>query len=277
MSDSERKYQIPGQRERVDRETYNRHMASTPAHSLQGRKFVIIRNGRETWVDRLTWSKYEEFDRGIRSQIAQGDDLSALYGDETLQREASIHDPASLALPAGSMQMPLGNGLAWDLAYLQGHGISFGNTRSGKGVQSLIPALLTCSCNMVVIDPKGENAWVTAERRRQMGHRVVILDPWGEVTKRYGSKATPPVEEQTTRFNPLSALDPDSEDFADDVAALADALVITSGGLESHWTDSARELIAGLVAALSSSNLARRIWEAFAVPSCRATRNYQIW
>ena len=77
----------------------------------------------------------------------------------------------------------------------------------------------------------------------------MILDPWGEVNRRYGSKVSPPVVEQTTRFNPLSFINPASEDFADDVGAIADALVIPGGGNDSHWTDSARELIAGLVAA----------------------------
>ena len=182
-----------------------------------------------------------------RTNTAVGDDLSGLYGRATLKTEANIHEASVFASPDGIQGMPLGRGLGWNVEVMQGHGLTFGATRSGKGVSAVIPALLSYSGSMVVIDPKGENAWATAERRRRMGQRVVILDPWGEVHKRYGSKASPPVTEPTTRFNPLSYIDPDSEDFSDEVGAIADALVIPGTG-EPHWTDSARELISGLIA-----------------------------
>ena len=190
-----------------------------------------------------------EFQRQIEQSTAVGANLTSLYGRATLVENTGQDFTPYLRAPQGEIGLPLGKGGAWNIMAMQGHGITFGATRSGKGVQSIIPALLSYAGSMVVIDPKGENAWATAERRRQMGQRVVILDPWGEVNKRYGSKASPPVTEQTTRYNPLSAIDPRSEDFADDVTAIADAMVITGEGGDSHWTESARELIAGLVAA----------------------------
>ena len=156
--------------------------------------------------------------------------------------------------PQGSLDIPLGidnipgskSGIAWSPQALQGHALTFGATRSGKGVSAIIPALLTYQGSCLVIDPKGENAWVTAERRRQIGNRVVILDPWGEVNRRYaGGKQV----EAVTRFNPLSALRADDPDFADDVGAIADALIVSTGDTDSHWTNSARELVAGLIAA----------------------------
>ncbi len=125
-------------------------------------------------------------------------------------------------------------------------GLTFGSTRCGKGVNAIIPALMTYGAgSCVVIDPKGENAWITAERRRQMGQRVVILDPWDEVNRRWGRKFG--VTEKTTKFNPLSALNADDPDFADDCTAIADSLVIDQSS-DPHWSNSARELIAGLVA-----------------------------
>ena len=127
-----------------------------------------------------------------------------------------------------------------------GHALTFGRTRGGKGVSAIVPALLTYKGSMVVIDPKGENAWITADRRRQIGQRVVIIDPWGEVNARYGSKVG--ISEHVTRFNPLSALDPASPDFADDVAAIAEAFILQTGN-DPHWPDSARELVGGLIAA----------------------------
>ena len=56
-------------------------------------------------------------------------------------------------------------------------------TGVGKGVSCIIPFLLTCEESCVVVDFKGENALLTAERRRRMGHKIVILDPFKVVTK----------------------------------------------------------------------------------------------
>ena len=126
------------------------------------------------------------------------------------------------------------------------HVLSIAQTRSGKGVSLIIPNLLTYLGSVLVVDPKGENAWVTAARRRALGQKVVILDPWGEVNRRYGSIAG--VSESVARFNPLSILDPDSDDYADNLAYLADSIIITQGSRDPHWDDSARELVAGLMA-----------------------------
>jgi type IV secretion system protein VirD4 len=125
------------------------------------------------------------------------------------------------------------------------HMLSIAPTRSGKGVSLIIPNLLTYVGSALVVDPKGENAWVTADRRRQ-GHKTVIVDPWGEVNRRYGAMAG--VTEPIARFNPLAGLDPGSDEYVDDVAALADAIIISEGTREPHWDNSARELVAGLIA-----------------------------
>ena len=54
-------------------------------------------------------------------------------------------------------------------------------TRSGKGVNLIIPNLLGIapySGSFVVIDPKGENAAITARRQEELGREVIILNPW---------------------------------------------------------------------------------------------------
>jgi type IV secretion system protein VirD4 len=56
-------------------------------------------------------------------------------------------------------------------------------TGVGKGVSCIVPFLLTCEESCVVVDFKGENALLTAERRRRMGHKIVILDPFKVVTQ----------------------------------------------------------------------------------------------
>jgi type IV secretion system protein VirD4 len=131
------------------------------------------------------------------------------------------------------------------------HMISIAPTRSGKGVSLIIPNLLVYGGSVLVVDPKGENAWITAAFRRRNGHKTVIVDPWGEVNRRYGSIAGEP--ETIARFNPLSILDPDSDEYVDDLAYLADAVIISQSSRDPHWDDSARELVSGLIALVVES------------------------
>jgi type IV secretory pathway TraG/TraD family ATPase VirD4 len=140
-------------------------------------------------------------------------------------------------------------GYVWDLSKSPAHAMTFGPTRKGgKGTSAIIPALLTYTAGSTfTIDPKAENAWASGERLRSQGKRVVIMDPWDEINRRYASKAG--VSEPVTRFNPLYALDPASPDFADEVAAIADALIVVADGRNKHFDESARELVAGLIAA----------------------------
>lgn len=127
------------------------------------------------------------------------------------------------------------------------HMISIAPTRSGKGVSLIVPNLLAYKGAVLVVDSKGENAWITAAvRRRAYGQKTVIVDPWGEVNRRYGSIAGE--SETIARFNPLSILDPESEEYVDDLAYLADAVIISQSSRDPHWDDSARELVAGLIA-----------------------------
>jgi hypothetical protein len=56
---------------------------------------------------------------------------------------------------------------------------------------------------------------------------------------------------RSSRFNPFSALDPDSAEFAEEVGLLADALVVQEReGEASHWDEGLRLLLAGLIAFL---------------------------
>ncbi len=92
------------------------------------------------------------------------------------------------------------------------HLLTIASNRSGKGVSSIIPNLLTWPGSLVVVDPKGENAAVTARRRREMGQEVHILDPLG-IT-----------ELPRSRFNPLLWLDPHAKNFVEDTNLVADSL-----------------------------------------------------
>ena len=115
------------------------------------------------------------------------------------------------------------------------HLLTVAPTRAGKGVSAIIPNLLMHKGSAVVIDPKGENAMVTARQRKALGQAVHVLDPWG-VT-----------EEETATFNPLEWLKPDDQDIGENALMLADAMVTRSGGENSFWDEEAVGLLWGLI------------------------------
>jgi len=117
------------------------------------------------------------------------------------------------------------------------HTAVFAPTGVGKGVSCVLPFLLTSRDSCVVVDFKGENARLTADARRRMGHKVVILDPFRVVTN------TPDT------FNPLEFIDKDARTALDDCRDLAEALVVRTGQeKEPHWNDSAETWIAAMTA-----------------------------
>ena len=116
------------------------------------------------------------------------------------------------------------------------HLLTMAPTRTGKGVGTIIPNLLTANRSVICIDPKGENARIAGRARQKFGP-VHVLDPFG-------------VTGQTSAaFNPLDALDPDGLDVAEDASTLADALVYDEPGTagEAHWNEEAKALIAGII------------------------------
>ena len=114
------------------------------------------------------------------------------------------------------------------------HIITMAGSRAGKSRSVLIPNLLRYRGSVVVIDPKGELAQATARARAAMGQRVFILNPFNVLNA------------GTHGHNPCAELlRSPKETLSADAAQLADALIIESK--DPHWTDSAKNLITGLV------------------------------
>ena len=115
-------------------------------------------------------------------------------------------------------------------------------TGVGKGVSCILPFLFTCEESCAVVDFKGENALLTAEhRRRRMGHKIVILDPFLVTTKKRKRRAD--------TFNPLDFIDKDSPQALDECRDLAESVVIRTGDeKDPHWNDSAEAVIAAVIA-----------------------------
>ena len=120
------------------------------------------------------------------------------------------------------------------------HITTVAGSRSGKGRSVIIPNLLSYPGSMVVVDPKGENASITSRyRSEQLGQNVCVLDPF-EIT---ADQCAP----YRKRFNPLSILSLESPTLVEDAGLIADALVVSTNTKDSHWDDSARSVIEGLL------------------------------
>lgn len=128
------------------------------------------------------------------------------------------------------------------------HLLTIAGSRAGKGTAAILPNLLLYPGSVLVIDPKGENATESAERRGQgrgiadggLGQDVHVIDPFGvaEVDDAYRSG-----------FNPLDGLDPRADDFVDECDAIADALVVQEGkGNNAYFYDASRLILRGYIA-----------------------------
>src|SRR5690606_39031664 len=101
----------------------------------------------------------------------------------------------------------------------------------------IIPALLRHAGPVIVVDPKGENAAVTARRRQAMGQQVVVLDPMG-ITEFEGGA-----------LNPFDLVDVRSSTGVDDAAALVGTLLPADRFAErnQYWLSRAQQLLTAIV------------------------------
>ena len=122
------------------------------------------------------------------------------------------------------------------------HFLTLAGSRGGKGAGVIIPNLLQWEGSTLVIDPKGTNTHVTAERRRRMGIQVHALDPYG-VTN-----------ETSAGFNPLDYIDPASDSVVEDIDVIASSIVPSvKDEKEAHFSDSASALLSGYIAHVLTS------------------------
>jgi type IV secretion system protein VirD4 len=122
-------------------------------------------------------------------------------------------------------------------------------TRTGKGRDILIPCLLTFRGSCIVIDPKGQLAAVTKRQRAKFGP-VFVLNPFNILPDRLGNQS--PDRKEPACYNPEDLLDPASDAFTADSDTIAEAIVTHDGKGESHWPDSARQLVSGFQMRLAS-------------------------
>ncbi|WP_375568038.1 type IV secretory system conjugative DNA transfer family protein [Ahrensia marina] len=137
------------------------------------------------------------------------------------------------------------------------HVMVVGGTRGGKGTSVIIPNLLIWEGSAVVIDPKGENATVTARRRgtgsvfcQGMGQNVYILDPF-----HVAGRDDDPMVDLQAQFNPLRGLskeDPRVIDLVNEIAS--SMIVVPKEGDSQYWMQAARSLLKAVILHVISSH-----------------------
>ena len=140
---------------------------------------------------------------------------------------------------------------------LEGSAITVAPPRSGKGaiiaLNLLSPGYRGFDGSTVTIDPRGELWCIAARRRRELGRRVLLLDPFGVAAKHKEDFPECHLPDVTSAsFNPLSFIREDEGLAVRDINVLLDALLTPPrpGAHENsrHFYESARAIIAGYVA-----------------------------
>ncbi len=125
------------------------------------------------------------------------------------------------------------------------HLVTVAGSRAGKGRSMILPNLALYKGSVVVIDPKGENATLTAARRASLGQKVIVLDPFKVADIDPALRGS---------FNPFDLLDVTALSIVDDAALIAEGLVLAGGDKDAHWDESARALIRALILHLATTH-----------------------
>ncbi|MDD9990736.1 MAG: type IV secretory system conjugative DNA transfer family protein [Rhodospirillales bacterium] len=141
---------------------------------------------------------------------------------------------------------------------LEGSAITVAPPRTGKGaliaLNLLSPEYRGFEGSTVTIDPRGELWCIASRRRRQMGRRAVLLDPFGvarEHKREFGEHCHLP-DVRSATYNPLEFIREDESQAVRDINVLLDALLTPPrpGAHDNsrHFYESARAIIAGYIA-----------------------------
>ena len=140
---------------------------------------------------------------------------------------------------------------------LEGSAITVAPPRVGKGaliaLNLLSPGYRGFQGSTVTIDPRGELWCIAARRRRELGRRVLLIDPFRVVRghkKEFEETHLPDVE--SASYNPLDFIRDDENLAVRDINVLLDALLTPprpdAHNSGRHFYESARAIIAGYMA-----------------------------
>lgn len=118
------------------------------------------------------------------------------------------------------------------------HLITVAGAGSGKGAALIVPNLKRWPGAVLTVDPKGENATITAGERAAMGQSVGVVDPYRIAS---GDAAG-----LRCSINPLTELDAASLNIRADLEALGDGLIRRHDPKHAQWDDNAAAICAGI-------------------------------
>ncbi|GJL62065.1 MAG: hypothetical protein NPIRA04_07190 [Nitrospirales bacterium] len=129
------------------------------------------------------------------------------------------------------------------------HMVTFAGSRGGKGKSRIIPNLLLWNNNVLCIDPKGENAAVTAHN--PIRAQAFVIDPYELVPNVYprgkdpSSSKVPPIR---AKYNPLQDIDPYSVTATEEITVLVNAMVLSQSAANQAWEEEPKNIISGVIA-----------------------------
>ncbi|MCU1336671.1 MAG: hypothetical protein JWO19_2252 [Bryobacterales bacterium] len=123
------------------------------------------------------------------------------------------------------------------------HTLIVAKTGTGKGTRVIIPTLLRYGTgSALVIDPKGENAAVTARARQKLFSQIHIVNPWGVKKGVFQQLGFTPAT-----YNPLDLLDRNDPNAVAIAESLSLAMCPLDGSREVYWTESAASLLTAVL------------------------------
>ena len=203
------------------------------------------------WFEVLIDS-FKYLESGNRRQRAESDlyGRSKLLGRRFLRRLAKRRGILLGQWGAGRNAKLIG----WSL---EGSAITVAPPRVGKGaliaLNLLSPGDRGFQGSTVTIDPRGELWCIAARRRRELGRRVLLIDPFRVVRghkKEFEETHLPDVE--SASYNPLDFIRDDESLAVRDINVLLDALLTPprpdAHNNSRHFYESARAIVAGYMA-----------------------------
>ncbi|KAA9340349.1 type IV secretory system conjugative DNA transfer family protein [Larkinella humicola] len=162
------------------------------------------------------------------------------YGSANWDHPKRLRDIDTEGYQRGKPSYYLGGGHGMNQIQTLTHAVTIAGSGQGKGVCLILPNLLhNPFCSWFVLDPKGENAMITAKWQQKIGQRVILLDPWNE-QKRLG--ATHGIE--PVGFNPLDFVKGNPDEMPESCGVIAEMLVMDNPrASDKYWESRARSLI----------------------------------
>ena len=218
----------------------------------------------------VIFSSVKYLQSGNRRQRAESDlyGRSKLLGRRFLRRLAKRRGILLGQWGAGRNAKLIG----WSL---EGSAITVAPPRVGKGaliaLNLLSPGYRGFQGSTVTIDPRGELWCIAARRRRELGRRVLLIDPFGVVAQHKKVKETHLPDVESASYNPLDFIRDDESLAVRDINVLLDALLTPprpdAHNSGRHFYESARAIVAGYMA-----------WVRFEEPreSCTLAKVYEM-